>query len=110
MIFPHTVTLLPSVDATDDYGTPRKVPADTGPDSPAFMQPRQSTEGHSSQGAATGQRIVDHWVVYLPAPSVLDGWSHLRWEGDVYEVDGDPGRFDTPAGPHHKRTNLRRVR
>ena len=99
------VELLASSEQTGAYGTPRRVPADSGPTVYGWVEQESSVES-----AADGQRLVDGWKAYLPAGIDLDGWSHVRVAGVVYELDGAPIVHNTPAGPHHVEARWRRIR
>lgn len=104
-IYPHTVDLLATEEVVDAYGTPLQIPVEPGVASPAFMQPRASTED-----TQIGQRIVDGFLCFLPADAPLDGWSLVRWNGDYYEANGSPKRWcDARGVPSHVEANLRQV-
>lgn len=104
MRFPDVVELLAATEQVDADGTPVKVPAGTGPESPAVVQVLGSTED-----TAAGQRIVLQLLLMLPPEANIDGFGAVRWRGDLYEVDGDvlPIGF---GSVHHYEATLRRVR
>lgn len=105
MEFWHEVTLIPSVEQVDGLGTPRRIPGPDGPTVPAVMQQDESTEV-----TADGQRTTTAWRCMLPPDALIDAFGYVRWNGDLYEIDGEPAQRDGPDGPHHIEARARRVR
>jgi len=104
-LLPHRVRPVASVEAVDDYGNPVRVPDARGAEVPAYVQPLDTSEA-----LADGQVRETRLKVFVrPDVTGLDAWSHLVWEGREYELEGDPRRHDSPAGPHHRVLYVRRV-
>jgi len=99
------VTVIPAVTSVDGLGTPLKLPGDDGPTVPAIVQQEISTEQ-----TASGQSVATNWRIFLPYDAPVDAFAMVRWNGVLYEVDGEPARFDGPTGPHHTEARLRKVR
>ncbi len=92
MIFPHTVTVHPSVAGTDADGNPVRRPAADGVPVAAYLQPATVTEDHAQPQTATAE-----FTAYLAGDCPpLDAWSALVSDGVRYELLGEAQRFDSP--------------
>jgi hypothetical protein len=69
------------------------------------VQPRISTE--ATDGRDT---VISGLIAYIPAGTDITATDTIRWRGDAYAVDGDPGFWDDLGGvADHIEVALRRV-
>lgn len=101
----HTVTIVhPGTtesrygDTVDDWSTATEV------DEPGWVQQRSTSDERPGRTA-----VITEWKCFLESTSAVTSRSRLRWEGRLFEVDGDPYVTSTPAGAHHVEVKLRTV-
>lgn len=105
MLGPHTVEVINPGTKPTDYGTGTQDDWDAATTVPV--------NGCSVQPFAAPAYTVDRknittrWTVWMPAGSPVSGRSRVRYDGEVYEVDGDPQRWGFPPADHVV-VNLRR--
>lgn len=99
----HTLTIVRAA-GKDPLGDPLPGSTETTVTG-CFVQPRTSTE-------ATGLRdtVITGLIAFMPAGAAVLATDRIRWNGDLYAVDGDPADWDDINGkPHHHEVPLRRV-
>lgn len=99
-----TVTIVrhPPPDRAGDPTGPAAETTVTG----CSVQPATSSE-HTDQA----NTVISGWVAYLPAGTDIRASDQVRWDGGLYEVDGQPGTWkDMDGQPHHVQVALRKVR
>lgn len=104
-MLPHSVTVTTPGRSTDGYGNEALdyVTGVTARTIAAYVQPRPGTENTDGRNAV--ERV---WVMFTTAP--VEALDRVTWEGRVYEVDGQPQRWDVPGRrTHHYESNLRAV-
>lgn len=53
--------------------------------------------------------ITDGWTAYLPSGSDVMAGDHIEFEGNMYEINGEPRSWQSPTGQvSHMMLNLRR--
>ena len=61
----------------------------------------------SEDGRVLG--IADGWTAYLPETSDIKAGDHILYDGDIYEINGEPRCWQSPTGRNnHVLLNLRR--
>jgi len=61
----------------------------------------------SEDGRVLG--IVDGWTAYLPQGSDVKAGDHIVYDGNTYEINGEPREWQSPTGrTSHVMLNLRR--
>lgn len=61
----------------------------------------------SEDGRVLG--IVDGWTAYLPESADVIAGDHILFNGNVYEINGEPRAWQSPTGHNnHIMLNLRR--
>lgn len=64
--------------------------------------------GGSQETNTTGDTVVTGAQVFMPAGTDILATDRARWNGDVYAVDGRPGRWHDDTGAEdHVRVQLR---
>lgn len=116
MRFPHRVKILHPALVTDRYGDQIADWAGDGTNLvgvPAWMQQRTSTETPTSGRDA----VVTSWVVFLPlafgplsTAVEISAGDRIEYQGETFEVTGDPLTATTPRGAHHLEAQLQIVR
>lgn len=102
----YTVTEGPD---TDRYGDLIKHQS-AGVEYPANVQPVLETRGRDSAELEIDRdTMIDRFKVILPVYAVIDGHSRVGWEGDTFEVIGQPSLYKSRNGPHHLSIQIRRV-
>jgi hypothetical protein len=93
----HVVTILRATTTEDPYGNPvRDWDAATQTQvTGCSVQPVQGDE--VTVGRDT---VVSRWRLYAPDGTDLLASDRVRFEGDVYEVDGEVQRWDFPPLSH----------
>lgn len=100
----HSVTIVRPI-GQDAHGDP--LPGDPTEDevSGCSVQPSSSVE--LTDGRDT---VVSLWDAFLPAGTDVRATDQVRWNGQLYEVDGDPAPWDDDLGrAHHIEVRLRHV-
>jgi hypothetical protein len=112
-MLPHTLTIITPGSATDAYGN--TVPdwdAATERDIAAYVRPQStSVRAAGDEHVEVGRDVSERsWQAHIndTAVTVTD---RARWNGDVYEVDGDPLRWVSAPGGRlsFTKVQLRRV-
>ena len=106
MIYPHSVDIIRAASSTDAYGDPTLDwdTATTTSEVPAWVQPRTTSEVTGGRSA-----VLTEWMAFLPPETDVAAHDRLRWEGRLYDVDGDPAYLWNPSGPHHVEVPLTRI-
>lgn len=101
----HTVVRVRPALVPSDYGTGMVADwSDTD---------RKTIKGCSVQPAPADEFTVDRdsvttrWQAWLPHPADVEATDRIEWNGDTYEVDGEPLVWDFPP-LHHTVVNLQR--
>lgn len=91
-----TITVLRATPgAEDDFGNPTSgVPVGTTVLG-CSVQPIEGDE--ATVGRDT---VVSRWRVWAPVGTDLKATDRVRYDGDVYEVDGEVQRWDSGTLPH----------
>lgn len=100
----HTVTIVRPV-GQDRHGDP--LPGDPSETqvSGCSVQPSSTTE--LTDGRDT---VVSLWDLFLPAGTDIRATDRVRFNGELFDVDGDPAPWDDDlARAHHIEVRLRRV-
>jgi hypothetical protein len=63
---------------------------------PAEVQPVSTAEALAAQ-----QRTETRWKAFLPYYADVEPTDRIVWDGDTYEVDGEPERWKRRAVGHH---------
>lgn len=95
----------------DENGDPTGSTAET--DSTGwYVQPRGAgTAPSSRENTERGLTVTDDWWAIGPPDADIRAGDRVRWNSELFEVDGDPARWGPPGGPpHHLQVILRRVR
>lgn len=104
-----TVFMLTYGPDKDRYGTPLEH-LDAGTDYRANVQPVLETRGRDSAELEIDRdTFIDRFKVTLEPWAVIDGFSRIRWEGDIFEVVGEPSLYKGRNGNHHLTLQIRRV-
>ncbi|CAM3432539.1 hypothetical protein STSO111631_19325 [Stackebrandtia soli] len=107
MLFPHTVTVYPSVARADIDGNIIRWAGPDGVPVPAFVQPRTATEDDTGPGQRARATFTAYLSRFCPP---LDAWAAIEWEGRWYELDGEA--LDTrglDGAVRHWKAHLRTV-
>lgn len=98
---PHTVVVAEPTTTVNAYGT--EVPSfAAGVEVRAFIQPAGGAEALNDRDAVTTRLTM-----FTNGP--VTARARVTWDGDTYEVDGPPLRWDTPSGTTHYQSVLRLV-
>lgn len=62
----------------------------------------------AEEAVSAGLQVLDMRVLYSRAWSG-DEYSHIRWEGDLYEMVGAPQHFSVSRRTAHWRVTMRRI-
>lgn len=54
--------------------------------------------GASAEVLAARQGVSIRWTVYAPPSVAVTAHSAVRYEGNLYDVDGEPQRWSSPTG------------
>ena len=102
------VTVYPSVETIDTYGSVVRVPSATGVNVHALIAPTSATESHSD-----GQRRVQTWDLRadgdLEALGVDAYSTAVDYQGYTYALTGDPLVHTDPTGGSYSTATMRRV-
>ena len=101
------VTLYPTEDSTDAYGTLVRKPSTTGVERAARIEPTSASEDHSD-----GQRRAQTWTLTTDGDLSADGvdaFSAVECAGVRYALVGDPLVRIDPTGESWSTAILRRV-
>lgn len=96
----HTITVVRPGTKPVDYGT------GTQPDWTVPPATRTTVTGCSVQPAPASEFTIDRdtfttrWQVYAPSSIDVSPLDRIEWQGDTYEVDGDPLRWDFGSLSH----------
>lgn len=101
-----TITRLRATGSSDGYGNTTADWSGTlnEVDLPAEVQPAGSTEDVVDQA-----RTTTRWRLWLFADADLTASDRVRWDGQVYEVDGDVETWKRRGAPHHLEALLMKV-
>lgn len=106
-----TVTIIrDELTDEDRYGNP--IPGET--DEVVYachLQPAPRSVAVSEEDTEDRNTQSSHYLLFLPADADVKGSDRLVIDGDVFEVDGPPRRFDNPrvAAEHHLEVSLKRI-
>ena len=76
----------------------------------ANVQPVLETRGRDSAEIEIDRdTMIDRFRVVLEPWAVVDGLSRVEWEGDIFEVIGEPSLYKGRNNNHHKTFQIRRV-
>jgi hypothetical protein len=64
-------------------------------DVPAYIEQRTTTE------LVNGRDTTVTRLLFITNELGINATDRIVWNGDTYEVDGDPAVLQTPDGPHH---------
>lgn len=94
---PHTIVVLRASTAGDDYGNsaPDWATAAETTVEGCSVQPQIGLE--NTVGRDT---VVPRWTLYAPDDADLLATDRVRFDGDDYEVDGEPQRWEFPPLAH----------
>ena len=97
MNFPHgtMLTLVSTTTTTDDYGDTTTTTTET-PWGPCAVAPRYATESTDPRVPP----VIVGKVIYGP-PTDIDSDDRIRIDGELYEVDGLPGEWQSPFTGWH---------
>lgn len=93
----HVVTVLRAPTDDDDYGNPAR-DWDAATESEVTGCSVQPVQGDEETVAR--DTVVSRWRLYAPDSTDLLASDRVRFEGDVYEVDGEVQRWDFPPLSH----------
>lgn len=63
-----------------------------------------------SEGGVARNAVVIRWKLFLPDGADIEAHDRIRFRSELYEVDGEPLRWESPTGfLAHVETVLRRV-
>lgn len=101
-----TVTYGPD---TDEFGD-KLEHVSAGVDYRANVQPVLETRGRdSAEMEIDRDTMIDRFRVVLEPWAVVDGLARVEWEGDTFEVVGEPSVYKGRNGPHHITFQIRRI-
>lgn len=101
---PTPVTWIEPTTATDAYGNEVNV-YDDG----AGVALRVKIDALQTVEFVDGRdTFVTRWRMFTNEPGIT-GRARILWDGNHYEVDGEPDAPQTPAGFHHLEVTLRRA-
>ena len=102
----HTVTIVHPGTTTDGYGdTVADWSGATEETSPARVTQRTATEDNNGRAAT-----ITEWRLLLPATATIAAADRVTWNGDTFEVVGDPVEaVRRSATVHHVEVTLRKV-
>lgn len=95
---PHTITVLRAGELPSDYGS--------GTTQDWSSPSSTEVEGCSVQPAPSAEFTVDRDTfitrhqVFAPASADVRAGDRIAWQGETYDVDGDPLRWDFGALSH----------
>lgn len=105
MLLQDTVVRLRAGTVADGYGNPRRDwTTATEASFPADVQPTASSEDVVDQ-----DRTVTRWRLFLGPYAELLATDRVRWDGAVYEVEGDVERWKRRGVLHHTEAVLIKV-
>jgi hypothetical protein len=106
----HTVTIV-RPPALDPYGDPLPGAAVETTVSGCFVQSRGAGQpGASSELTDQRDTVITGMLVFMPSGTDVEPTDRVRWNGDLYAVEGEPDRWDDIRGnAHHIEVQLRRV-
>ena len=94
---------------TDRYGQPLEH-VSAGTEYRADVQALLETRGRDSAELEIDRdTFIDRWHVVLEPWAVINGLSRIGWEGDIFEVVGQPTLYKGRNGPHHIILQIRRI-
>ncbi len=95
---PHTIEILEPTFGADSYGTPSTKPTypDSGPQMPAFVQPRSTREINVGAERTTS---TSEYIAYVNSAQGLTHRGRVRWNGLVMDVEGIR-IWDAPNGSY----------
>lgn len=98
----HTVTVLRATTTEDDYGNPVRNWGSATQTTVAgcSVQPVQSMGMDPGEVTVNRQTTISRWRLYAPDGTDVQSTDRVRWDGDVYDVDGEPQRWDFPPLSH----------
>jgi hypothetical protein len=95
--------------ATDRYGSLTDV-VSAGVVYRANVQPVLETRGRDSAEIEIDRdTMIDRFKVTLEPWAIVDGLSRIVWEGDTFEVVGEPSVYKGRNGVHHLTLQVRRI-
>jgi head-tail adaptor len=97
-----SVTILRAAPVADRYGSESSRQRDwstaTETAARAHVQPGTGQPGVSGETTGDRDRVTTSIRVWLPAGTDITATDRIRYDGDVYEVDGQPLKWKPPRG------------
>jgi hypothetical protein len=95
---------------TDRYGSLLDH-VDAGTEYRANVQPVLETRGRDSAELEIDRdTFIDRFKVTLEPWATVNGLSRVQWEGDIFEVIGEPSLYKGRNSDHHLTFQIRRVK
>lgn len=103
--FTQPVTVYPAIIGRDDYNNEVLTLGDGVP-TQGLLQQASTTEYTTDRDTT-----VTQWVIFLPAGTVIGPQSQVVYDGQTFQVDGQPERVWNPrtASVSHVEAKLREV-
>ena len=104
---PHTITVLRAATKASDYGTTQVLDwtnATSTAVNGCSVQPTSAPEFTTDRDA-----VLVRWVVWVPPDADVQPTDRVVFNGETYDVDGEPMRWEFGALAHQV-INLRRSR
>jgi hypothetical protein len=71
---------------------------------PAYVEPLDATEDEINRDTRRSR-----YLVLVRADATVDALARITWEGEDYEVIGEPGLWKNHRGAHHRELEMRRI-
>ena len=98
-----TVFSVTAGTATGPYGDPVDVES-AGTTVPAYVEPEDLSEDEINRDTR-----VNRYFVMVDGMVEVDALSRVEWEGESYQVVGEPGPWKNHKGLHHYEFQIRRT-
>ena len=89
---PHTIVIRRAAEVTAEYGTGTTLDwsqaVDSDPVAGCSVQPLQNVEMTVDR-----DNVTTRWTAFVPFGTDVQALDRIVWDGDVYEIDGDPQRW-----------------
>lgn len=105
-LLPHEVTVVRPAVTTDAYGNDVR---DYGAEATRTQMQAWLQQDHRTEPRSDGRNPLEQRWLMVTNDDDIQGYDHVEWSGQTFEVEGPPEPVHTPAGYHHTESTLRAV-